>query len=123
VLEALDEGARAIAPAAGDVPAFIAQSVRGARRNRRLLAGLMAAAQLDETFAHSFRDEFLARRRAILRELLEAAGAPDPALGAELVFAALWYRILGAGGPLDAGFARALTDAVLGSAPSTAPGA
>src|SRR5437764_10050904 len=57
VLEALNEGAAAIAPFPdtgsfeGDVRAFVRRSVAGARANSHLLAGLMAEAQLDPTFA------------------------------------------------------------------------
>ena len=110
VLEALNEGAAVIAPASDDVEEFLRRTVRGARRNRRLLAGLMAEAQLDEDFARSFRRDFLARRRAVLRELLE----PDPEAArlAELVFARLWYRILTGSGPLDRRFADELVATV-----------
>src|SRR4051794_35435011 len=51
VLETLNEVAAAIAPASGDLRDFIRRSVRGAQRNRELLAGLMAEAQLDPVFA------------------------------------------------------------------------
>ena len=110
VLEALNEGAQVIAPADGDAREFLRRTVRGAHRNRALLAGLMAEAQLDDAFARSFRDDFLARRRAVLRELLE----PDPEAEqlAELVFARLWYRLLARSGPLDRRFADELWETV-----------
>lgn len=112
VLEALNEGAAVIAPAQPDLRAFLRRTVRGAARNRRLLAGLMAEAQLDETFAPSFRDDFLARRRAVLTEILDRDHAADAEALAELVFSMLWYRIL-AHRPLDGRFADELTDTVL----------
>jgi AcrR family transcriptional regulator len=112
VLDALNEGAAVIAPASSDVRAFIRRTVRGAQRNRALLAGLMAEAQLDEAFAASFREEFLARRRAVLRDLL----APDRHADrlAEAVFARLWYRLLARSGPLDRRFADELAAMVTG---------
>ena len=110
VLEALNEGAQVIAPATTELRTFVRQSVRGAQRNRHLLAALMAEAQLDEAFAAEFREAFLARRRAVLAEILQRAGATDPRALAELAFAALWYRILAGSGKLDRRFADQLTD-------------
>jgi AcrR family transcriptional regulator len=127
VLEALNEGAAVIAPAtdtgsiSNDLRVFLRRSVAGAGgRNMRLLAALMAAAQLDDVFAESFRTGFLACRRQVLREMLERGRDRDelPAsvdldFLAELVFASLWYRILGHHQPLDRRFADQLTDMVL----------
>src|SRR4051794_9125191 len=112
VLEALNEGAAVIAPARAELPTFLRQTVRGAARNRRLLSGLMAEAQLDEAFARSFRDEFLARRRAVLTRVLEREQASDPEALSELVFSLLWYRILVRHRPLDRRFADELTETV-----------
>jgi AcrR family transcriptional regulator len=127
VLEALNEGAAKIAPSLdtgsfrADLRVFLRRSVSGASgANARLLAGLMAAAQLDEAFAVSFRSGFLARRRQALRELLERgrdrgelAASADLDFLVELVFATLWYRILAHNKPLNRRFADQLTDTLL----------
>lgn len=127
VLEALNEGAAKIAPSvdtgsfSADLRVFLRRSVAGAGgRNTRLLAALMAAAQLDDTFAESFRTGFLARRRQALRELLERGRdsgelgvSADPDFLVELVFATLWYRILAHNKPLNRRFADQLTDTLL----------
>jgi AcrR family transcriptional regulator len=127
VLEALNEGAAKIAPSvdtgsfSADLRVFLRRSVAGTGgRNTRLLAALMAAAQLDDAFAESFRTGFLARRRQALRELLER-GRDRGELGAsadldflvELVFATLWYRILAHNKPLNRHFADQLADTLL----------
>jgi len=127
VLEALNEGAAAIAPASdrgslsADLRLFLRRTVAGADGgNARLLAALMAAAQLDDAFAESFRTGFLARRRQALRELLERGRERDEVASSanldflvELAFATLWYRILVRHQPLNRRFADRLTDAVL----------
>jgi AcrR family transcriptional regulator len=126
-LEALNEGAAALAPTTdtgsfnADLRVFLRRTVAGAgKRNARLLAALMAAAQLDDAFAESFRSGFLALRRQALRELLqrgrdrgEVARSADLDLLAELAFAALWYRLLVRHQPLNRRFADQLTDILL----------
>jgi AcrR family transcriptional regulator len=126
-LEALNEGATAIAPASdtgtleADLRQFLRRSVAGATgRNTRLLAALMAEAQLDDGFAESFRTHFLARRREVLREILDRhrkrgalLATADLDFLVELVFAALWYRILARNHPLDRSFADRLADTLL----------
>src|SRR3954447_26140507 len=126
-LEALTEGAAAIAPARDtgsfedDLRFFLRRTVAGGRRNERLLAAVMAEAQLDDGFSAAFRDDFLAGRRQVLQELLER-GRGRGELGeaanldflVEVAFATLWYRILARNGPLDRAFADRLTDALLG---------
>jgi AcrR family transcriptional regulator len=127
VLEALNEGAAKLAPLpdagelAEDLRAFLRRSVLGARgRTARLLVALMAEAQLDQAFARSFQSGFLAQRRAVMVELLTRARARgeigadvDLELIAELFFGALWYRLLAASGPVNRGFADAMTEALL----------
>jgi AcrR family transcriptional regulator len=127
VLEALNVAASSIAPVpdtgaiAADLRVFLQRTVAGAgSRNGRLLAALMAAAQLDEAFAESFRAEFLAHRRQTLHDLLERGRArgelsksADLDFLVELAFATLWYRILVQHQPLDRRFADQLTDTVL----------
>jgi AcrR family transcriptional regulator len=126
VLEALNEGAERVAPdpdtgsLESDLRPFLYGTVKGANRNARMLSALMAAAQLDAEFAASFRSGFLARRRAVLRKLLERAGergeladSVDIDFVVEIVFGTLWYRILNRHAPLSRRFADRLSDSVL----------
>jgi AcrR family transcriptional regulator len=127
VLEGLNEGAAAIAPLpeagslAEELRVFIRRSVLGARgRTAKLLVALMAEAQLDESFAGSFRDGFLAQRRGVMVELLARArtrgeiGAElNLDLVAEIFFGVLWYRLLAASGPVSRPFADELAELLL----------
>ena len=126
LLEALNEGAAAISPLRDtgsfetDLRTFLRSTVAGAGRNGRLLAALMAEAQFDEDLAEAFRTGFLARRREILRELLdrgrgsgELAATAELDFLVELVFGMLWYRILAQNRPLNRAFADRLTHSVL----------
>jgi AcrR family transcriptional regulator len=127
LLEALNEGAARIAPLVeaggldGDLRIFVRRSVLGARgRNARLLTALMAEAQRDASFAESFRNGFLAQRRAVMRELLvrarergDLSSGVDVDVVVEMFFGTLWYRMLAASGPVNTRFADKLTDALL----------
>jgi len=127
VLEALNDAAQAAAPAPNggsletDLRGLLRSTVAGMTiRNTRMLAALMAEAQLDENFAGAFQSGFLARRREVLREVLERARARGEVAEsveteylAELVFGAIWYRILGRHAPLNRRFADQLTESVL----------
>jgi AcrR family transcriptional regulator len=127
LLEALNEGAAAIAPLpdagtlAEELRVFVRRSVLGAGgRTARMLVGLMAEAQLDESFADSFQDGFLAQRRGVMAELLSRAqdrgeiGAEvDLELVVEVFFGTLWYRLLAKSGPVDRGFADELAEMLL----------
>ncbi|HEY4779304.1 MAG TPA: TetR/AcrR family transcriptional regulator [Solirubrobacterales bacterium] len=127
VLEALNEGAAAIAPLpdagtlAEELRVFVRRSVLGGRgRTAQLLVALMAEAQLDESFARSFRDGFLAQRRGVMVELLSRAQArgeigteEDLELIAEVFFGALWYRLLAASGPVNRRFADELAELLM----------
>src|SRR5918992_315265 len=79
VLEALTEGAAEVAPVPDtgaletDLRQLLRQTVAGANRNARLLAAVMAEAQRDADFADLFRNRFLAGRRAVARQVLDAA--------------------------------------------------
>jgi AcrR family transcriptional regulator len=119
VLEALTELGRTIAaPPSGslerDVAAFLEHTfrlLRGPRGTGAVLRGLMAEAQLDPEFAASFAG-FIAERRGALRAVLERhtgrAGPDELDVAVDMLFGAMWYRLLVGHAPLDAAFARAL---------------
>jgi AcrR family transcriptional regulator len=127
VQEALTEGAAALAPAPdlgsleADLRALVGATARGmGGAYADMLTGLMAEAQLDDDFAERFRAGFLAQRRAVLREVIERAGArgeiaahTDIDLLTDLVFGTLWYRLLARHAPVDGQLADRLTDLVL----------
>lgn len=81
---------------------------------------LMAHAQKDEKFRKRFRDNFVAKRRAILNSILLQAIehgqiAPEYNLNTmtDIVFGAMWYRLLVAHAPMDEAFADELTEIVI----------
>ena len=118
-LEALTELGRAIpspetGSLEGDLAAFLASTfrlLRGPRGTAAVLKGLMAEAQLDPEFARGFA-VFIASRRGALRAILERhAGRAEPArleAAVDMLFGAMWYRLLVGHAPLDIAFARAL---------------
>ncbi len=81
---------------------------------------LMAQAQLDEAFRERFRRHFTARRRAVLKSIFEQdvdrGRLPAEAnldILVDLVFGAMWYRLLTGHAPLDTSFANDVTDAIV----------
>lgn len=82
---------------------------------------LLAHAQKDEAFRERFRDNFVSKRRAVLRSIFQEARECGE-IGAEegleilvdLVFGAMWYRLLVGHAPMDAFFADALTETIVG---------
>jgi AcrR family transcriptional regulator len=127
LMEALNQLATVLVPDTDqgslerDLRTFIRRTVSGLQRGAaRLVASLMAEAQRDEDFAPAFREEFLARRRGAMRELLErardrgeVAADADLDLLVEIGFGTIWYRVLGRHAPLSRRFADELTDALL----------
>jgi AcrR family transcriptional regulator len=117
VLEALAEQARAIgAPETGglegDLEAFFDASfrvLRGPRGTGLVLKGLMAEAQLDPAFGSRFTTFIEARRSALRAVLLRHAKPGAQVEGmVDMLFGALWYRLLLGHAPLDAAFAKTL---------------
>lgn len=130
VLEALSESARAIsAPetgdAEGDVRAFFASTLRvlRGRGTGPLLKALMAEAQLAPEFAPKFR-AFIDTRRSALRAVLarHARLETSPRLETlvDMLFGALWYRLLVEHAALDLAFGLDLAE-LAGSALRAAP--
>lgn len=82
---------------------------------------LMAQAQQDEDFRERFRENFVSKRRAILNSILLQAverGQIDSGQNLELlvdiVFGAMWYRLLVGHASLDESFADELTEVIVG---------
>lgn len=103
-----------------DLRTFLAASfTAGAQGVVPVLRALMAEAQRDPSFADVFRRAFIERRREAVRRLLARAARRgelgpriDRELLVDLVYGALWYRLLVGHAPLDAAFARGLARAV-----------
>ena len=125
--EAMARQAQAVVPASdtgsfrGDLLAFITDSFAGLAddRLRGALRRLAAGAQSDEHVAEVLAD-FTARRRAILRRLLERGVASgdlgpgaDLAMLVDMAYGVLWYRVLIGHAPLDADAARDLADCLI----------
>jgi AcrR family transcriptional regulator len=88
---------------------------------------LMAQAQLNDQLRSRFRDDFTARRRAVLAGIFRRAaergqiGAGyDLELLVDLIFGAMWYRLLIGHAPLDESFADELTATALALAKAPA---
>ena len=127
LMEAVNEKAATLVPdedlgaLAADLRAFVRRTVASLRAGTApIVATLMAKAQLAETFASLFRDQFIARRRQALRALFERArdrGEIDPSTDLDLLvdigFGTIWYRVLNRHAPLSRRFADQLADALL----------
>lgn len=119
VLDGLRESARSVsAPETGslegDLTAFLRSTFRlqrGPNATEPILRGLIAEAQLDEAFAPKFR-EFIEARRAVLRSIVlrhvPASRAVEVEATVDMLFGAMWYRMLVGHGPLDTKFADTL---------------
>lgn len=112
-------------PAEGDELTRLRTTVRrvatlmGDPEARRPFVALVAAAQHDPELAAALRDRFLAGRRAEVGELIvsgKAAGRLpadfDPDITIDLIYGALYYRLLVSGETVDAGYADRLLAAM-----------
>lgn len=95
---------------AADLRAFLTASYKMAndRALADLLRALMAEAQVDEAFGERFREAFLQRRRDALAVIVDRARQrgdlpphPAPTVVLDLVFGAIWYRVLATRRRLD----------------------
>ena len=101
---------------------FLRQSVEALAAGSGVhLRFLMAHAQLDEDFRGRLRENFTAKRRAVLKSIFLRARErgnigpePDPDLLVDIVFGTMWYRLLIGHAELDESFADELTEAVIG---------
>jgi AcrR family transcriptional regulator len=123
VLEALREHAKTIplsdtGTLEGDLKAFLRATFRlqrGPEGTAPILKGLMAEAQLDEAFARSFA-EFIDARRRVLRSVVlryvPESREPEVEAAVDMMFGAMWYRMLVGHHPLDPQFADTLAQLV-----------
>ncbi|MBT2270221.1 TetR/AcrR family transcriptional regulator [Rhodococcus qingshengii] len=88
---------------------------------RRPFIALVAASQHDPELATALRDRFVAERRASAAALLDQIAREhpdrnniDPDIVIDLVYGALYYRLLITGQTLDAPYVDRLLDATLG---------
>ncbi len=115
VLEALRENARTIpwdekGNLEADLRAFLRATFRyasGKESTAPVLRGLMAEAQLDPAFLPHFR-VFIEERRQILRQLLLRYASKASEVTVDMIFGAMWYRMLVGHGKLDVRFADTL---------------
>ena len=120
ILDALREHAKTIpspqtGTLAGDLSAFLRASFRllrgGSDPTRQILKGLMAEAQLDTAFARSFAT-FIDTRRGVLRSIvlrhLPLSRHGEIEATVDMLFGAMWYRLLVEHAELDEPFARTL---------------
>jgi AcrR family transcriptional regulator len=119
VLEATREFARQVAAPEtgaleGDLAALLANTFRygrGPSSMQTVLRGLMAQAQLAPDLAPKFA-AFIEERRSVLRGVMlrhvPAERGDDIEAAVDMMFGAMWYRMLVGHAPLDAAFARTL---------------
>lgn len=91
---------------------YLTAVFKAATRSGPALKFLMAQAQIDPEFGSTFDAEFIAHRRktltAIIREHAETPSNTDVAASVDMIFGAMWYRLLLNHGPLNATFAQTL---------------
>lgn len=91
---------------------------------RRPFVALVAASQHDPELATAVRDRFVADRRAAAIALLDQASIEGheqlagPDIIIDLLYGALYYRLLITGGQIDAAYTDELLTAVLGPTPA-----
>lgn len=103
---------------------FLRQSVKAITDGGGVyLRFLMAQAQENEEFRKRFRDSFVASRREVLCGVIREAVDYDKTsstrnldLFVDIVFGAMWYRLLVGHASLDQSFTDALVDIVLSDA-------
>lgn len=105
-----------------DLLAFIRASFVAQRHLRfgATMANLVAAIQAEPSLAEAFRDEFIARRRDAVRQILKRASQReelrehvDIEVAIDGLYGPLFYRLLVGHAPLDEPFAEALTAQLL----------
>jgi AcrR family transcriptional regulator len=114
---------------AADLRAFLTATFALGRKRpvADVLRALMAQAQVDPAFGERFRTAFLKRRRDALAIVVDRARARGdlppgipPGTICDIVFGALWYRLLAIHRPLDARLVESLVTALAGPQPDLA---
>ncbi len=135
LLEALDrEAATAEFPDTGDVVADLRTTIRDVVRSQANpglgppFAALMAEAQHDPSLGHLLLERFITPRRAPIAARLRRAQRDgqvsedlDVDAVLEVIFGALFHRLLLPSGPLDAAYADFVVDAVLAGTAAARP--
>ena len=106
-----------------DLTVFLRATFRtlsGSESLAPILRGLMAEAQLDPEFLARFR-VFIEARRALVRARLQSArelalDAASVDVAVDMIFGAMWYRMLLEHAPTDAATARRVAQLVAGMA-------
>ncbi|MBP2706634.1 TetR/AcrR family transcriptional regulator [Microbispora sp. RL4-1S] len=79
----------------------------------QVIVGLMAEAQSDPGLATRLRAGLIGPRREALQEMLERGGGVpagvDPGTLVDMIFGAMWYRLLNRHAPVDAALAGEIT--------------
>lgn len=92
--------------------AFLTGVFKALSRTGPSLKFLMAQAQIDPVFGATFDEAFIAMRRASLTSLIRhhipKAEQADIATSVDMLFGAMWYRLLLGHAPLTKGFAATL---------------
>jgi AcrR family transcriptional regulator len=104
-----------------DVQALLRSAFAVLRSGRqKVVSSLMAEAQLSDEFAVAFREQFVARRRKVLTDVIRR-GVERGQLGADIdvefladmIYGPMWYRLLNRHAPIDDSFADQLSAFVL----------
>ena len=81
---------------------------------------LMSLAQQDDSFRDRFRENFVSKRQAVLKSILEQAveandisSTQDLDMLVDILFGAMWYRLLIGHGIMDESFADKLTETAI----------
>ncbi len=91
----------------GDIKQFLGGTFAALETTGPGLRFLMSQAGLDPSFRDRFDADFVSHRRAALREIILRHVKARRQVGAviDMVYGAMWYRLLLGHGPLDARFA------------------
>lgn len=91
----------------GDIKQFLGGTFAALETTGPGLRFLMSQAGLDPSFRERFDADFVSHRRAALREIILRHVKARRQVGAviDMIYGAMWYRLLLGHGPLDARFA------------------
>lgn len=97
----------------GDIARFLGDTFAALESTGPGLRFLMSQAGLDPSFRERFDADFLSVRRSVLRRIVlrHAKAGRELKTAIDMIYGAMWYRLLAGHGPLDARFARELASA------------